>query len=300
MSSVRPISVAREILHQPAPLADHVIHRARPPGVAGDRFGAVGALVGAPTAGHDGVGPRLGVQPVGEWLEVGVARDLEEVVRRVRDAVEVRDQAGGRVDDDLAVLSPVEAVDRFHSAAAFERVHELEDAHVGLALDDVVDFRMLVADRFLGQQRQVRAAEHGGQAQRLAPLGHRPGVVDQRRDRGDAQQLVAAAAHDGLQRLILDGRVVDAHLVAAFAQHTGQIAQTQRNMLARCPDARLRTGQQNSHEVPPYPTDASIAWRSSVFSLRGTTVRHAMRALRPKLSQKSLRLIARAMYLGRQ
>ena len=117
-------------------------------------------------------------------------------------------------------------MDRFHGAASFERVYELDDAHVGLALDDVVDFRVLGADRFLGQQRQVRAAEHGGHAQRLAHLGHRPGVVDQRRDRGDAQQLVAAAAHNGLQRLILDGRVVDAHLVPALAQHTGQIAQT--------------------------------------------------------------------------
>ena len=59
MSSVRPISVARRSLHQPAPLADDVGHRARPPGVAGDRLGAVGALVGAAPAGHDGVGAGI-------------------------------------------------------------------------------------------------------------------------------------------------------------------------------------------------------------------------------------------------
>ena len=226
MSSVRPISVARQILHQPAPLADHVIHRARPPGVAGDRLGAVGALVGAPAAGHDGVGPRFRIQPVGQRLEVRVARDFEEIVRRVRDAVEVRDQAGGRVDDDFAVFSPVQAVHRLHGAAAFERVHELEDAHIGLALDDVVHLRVLGTDRLLGHQRQVRAAEHGGQAQRLAPFSHRPGIVDQRRDRGDAQQLVAAAADDRLQRLVLDGRVVYPYLVPVLAQHTGQVTQT--------------------------------------------------------------------------
>jgi hypothetical protein len=219
-----------QVLHQPAPFADHIVHRARPPGVTGDRLRAVRTLVGAPAAGHDGVGARFRVQPVGEWLEIGVARNLEEIVRRVRDAVEVWNQAGGRVDDDLVPLPPVQAVDRFHRAAAFECVHELEDAHIGLALDDVVHLRMFGTDRLLGQQGQVRAAEHGGQPQRLAPLGHRPGIVDQRRDRGDAQQLEAAAAHDRLQRLVLDGCVEYAYLVAALAQHTGQIAEAQRNM----------------------------------------------------------------------
>jgi hypothetical protein len=50
----------------------------------------------------------------------------------------------------------------------------------------------------------------------------------------------------------------------------------------------------------PIYTEASIARRSSFFSLRGTTVRQASRALRPKFIQNSFRPIARATYFGRQ
>ncbi len=65
---------------QPLPLGHHIFHAPTSPGVAGDRFRAEGAFVGATPAGEDGERTGVGVQAIGEGLEVGVLVDFEEIV----------------------------------------------------------------------------------------------------------------------------------------------------------------------------------------------------------------------------
>jgi hypothetical protein len=118
-----------QAVHQPLPFLHHTLHRARPPGVAGDRLGAEGALVGAAAAGQDREAACVRVQPVGERLQVGVAVDLEEIVRRERQRVQVRDHRAFRAGDDLAVADEVDARNHAGQSARFQRVDQLEEEY---------------------------------------------------------------------------------------------------------------------------------------------------------------------------
>ena len=79
------------------------------------------------------------VEPVGERLQVGVAVDLEEVVRREGQRVQVGDHGAFGAHDDLVPAPEVNARNDPRLAAGLERVDQLEEGVLGLALEDVVD-----------------------------------------------------------------------------------------------------------------------------------------------------------------
>ena len=248
MSSVTPISVAPRPLDQPLPLLHHALHRSRPPGVAGHGLGAEGAFVGTAAAGEDGEAARVGIEAVGQRLQIGVAVDLEEIVGREGQRVQVRDHGAFRAGHDLVAAAEVDARDHARLFARLQRVHQFQEAVLGLALEGVVDVG--VVGRFhglKGHDRQVRSAEHGDHAARFAELRHLPRFLDQGRGGGDANQFVGLAFGLGhvqveLDAHVLDGGVVDHHIVAAFTQYGRQVAQAQGNMLARTPNFGFGTG----------------------------------------------------------
>jgi hypothetical protein len=195
------------------------------------------------------------VQPVGERLQVGVAVDLEEIMRRERQRVQVRDHRAFRAGDDLAVADEVDARNHVGQSARFQRVDQLEEAVLRLALEDVIHILVVRRlERLQRHDRQVRPAQNGDQPALFAQLRHRPRIGHQRRGGGDADHVVGAALGFRLIQVIidahiLDGRVEDHHLVAALTQDCGQIAQPQRDVLAHAPNFGFGAGKNHSHSM---------------------------------------------------
>ena len=168
--------------------------------------------------------------------------------------VQVLDHRRDGGDDDFVAVPEVEAgnVAVFGSFTRLQRRHELEQAVLGLAFERIVDVRMFRSQRLAGHDRQVGAAEDGGQAVALGSGGHGPGVADQRRGGGDADEFDGPAVLLGLldivlDRIVLDGGIVDHDLMAVVAQDGGQVAQAQGDVLALGPDFRFGTCQDDSH-----------------------------------------------------
>ena len=185
----------------------------------------------------------MGVQAVGQGLEIGVFIDFEQVVGGEGQRVQVFDHGRDRRDVDVIAHAVIQArnILLLRALALLQRRHEGHDALFGLALEGVIHLGMLGTEAFGGHDGEMRPAQDGDHIVLLAHLGHLPCVLDERRGRGDAQQFVGLARGFRLIEIMFDGVIFDGSVVyenvmARFAQHRGQIAQPQGDVLAGGPD----------------------------------------------------------------
>jgi len=248
-----------QLFHQPAPLGDDIFHAAGPPGVAGDRLGAVGTLIRTPPRGDDGVGAGFRVQAIGEGIKVGVALDFEEVMGRKGDGIQVFAERAIQIVLNFAVfVAPGEAQNMAHifpaeearfvaplleSPVFFQRGDDLDDRLLRFTAHDQVN--RLFLHRFVGHQGQMRAAQNSNSTALFGDGRRFPGADNQRRGRRNSNHIVGIAAQEGVKtfKLFLDGSVPNIHFIAARQQRTGQVAQSHVNMFSAVPYAGFRAGE---------------------------------------------------------